>query len=884
MNAKRLARITRAPLLCCIAPLLAAATAYAEVFPLVTVDDPWAEATLYRDEWGVPHIYADTARGLGFAFGWAQAEDHLDDMLMAYRMANGRAAEVLGVALADSDAFALKMGHARLAREAFAAIDPFTRDICTGFSQGINAWMLQYPALVPEWADGVQPWDVLALWHCFLMSMAPFDLPDGYRRSRAFDTGNAWALAPHRTEEGKTILVINPHQYHDGPFRWHEAHLVLGPMDIAGAALMGIPLIIQGHNGFLGWAFTPNAPDSADFFEEQFASDNTKAAKDPRNPMAAAAQAAAAFTQEQWLMLQYFAESLPYYVRTPQGMREQRVPAVITARGPLFERGSQRIFSWRIGGYRDFGGLAQLHEMARARTLGAFQNALLMHQIPCFHVVYADREGNLFYCYNAKAGDRNMPEAAMREHMEKGANYLDWKRPAPASVESMTWATMIPPAALPHLVNPASGFIQACGTPPQGATDDPAFTTPDWPAWFAGDEDSYRARRARQLLRTGKRSFRDSHAMLFDVVAPAALDMVPVLLRMAEQRPDFVQASHPDLLTGLNVLRSWNAVADANAVGMSYYHLWWAMLAARSGFVQPRDSQLYTLMQSNTPMAQEIALYAAADAARWMRNEFQSLSVPWGDIHRIRRGERDEAMSGARTGEPIFLSGNLPHEPGRMRAAYGYGFAMAVQFSDPPEAVSLVPFGASNRPESPHHADQLPLMLEKRLKRTRYTHDAVWRYARRARGRRIALYPLGVEGAVTISAPQVFEARLNTSPDPPAPAPPEMAAFTLYVAPEYVPAAAPVRFLVELHVSETLCAEENLAQLALYAYQRGRGWFALPGQRTDPAQRRFIAETIPADAFAVLGPATLLRKTPPKNTVPRPAQEDAPSAAAPEEL
>ena len=33
----------------------------------------WDQATLYRDAWGVPHVYAETPRALGFAFGHAQA-------------------------------------------------------------------------------------------------------------------------------------------------------------------------------------------------------------------------------------------------------------------------------------------------------------------------------------------------------------------------------------------------------------------------------------------------------------------------------------------------------------------------------------------------------------------------------------------------------------------------------------------------------------------------------------------------------------------------------------------------------------------------------------------------------------------------------------------
>jgi acyl-homoserine lactone acylase PvdQ len=75
--------------------VLSAAPAYAQD-AADEVADLWSEVTLYRDEWGVPHVYADNPRAMAFAFGYAQAEDHLAAMLMAYRLANGRASEVLG--------------------------------------------------------------------------------------------------------------------------------------------------------------------------------------------------------------------------------------------------------------------------------------------------------------------------------------------------------------------------------------------------------------------------------------------------------------------------------------------------------------------------------------------------------------------------------------------------------------------------------------------------------------------------------------------------------------------------------------------------------------------------------------------------------------------
>ena len=78
----------------------------------LTANNPaflWSQATLYRDEWGVPHIYADSLRAMAFAFGYAQSEDHLDPMLIAFRAVKGRSAEVLGEDRLPQDTYALQM-------------------------------------------------------------------------------------------------------------------------------------------------------------------------------------------------------------------------------------------------------------------------------------------------------------------------------------------------------------------------------------------------------------------------------------------------------------------------------------------------------------------------------------------------------------------------------------------------------------------------------------------------------------------------------------------------------------------------------------------------------------------------------------------------------
>ncbi len=300
---------------------------------------PWAHATLYRDEWGTPHVYADDARSLAFAFGCAQAEDHLEAMLAAYRVANGRAAEVFGESFAASDEFALKMAHATLAQKAYESLDPLTRDLCEGFATGVNAWLVDHPDQAPSWADGVKPQDILALLHCYLMSMAPFDLPDEYHRPPAAFSGNAWAVAPSRSDNGETILVINPHTHYGGPFLWYEAHLVCGEMNVSGATLFGLPVILQGHNEVLGWALTPNKPDFADIYIEP-----TPGSK--RLPKSFGDRVLPADAK---LIGMYLASNTrSYYVQTPEGPVERSVPCVDTGHGPIIAVHKGRLCSYLV--------------------------------------------------------------------------------------------------------------------------------------------------------------------------------------------------------------------------------------------------------------------------------------------------------------------------------------------------------------------------------------------------------------------------------------------------------------------------------------------------------------------------------------------------------
>jgi acyl-homoserine lactone acylase PvdQ len=56
------------------------------IVPSAWSADPLARlVTIYRDNFGVPHIIGETEKAAFFGYGYAQAQDHLERMMLQYR-------------------------------------------------------------------------------------------------------------------------------------------------------------------------------------------------------------------------------------------------------------------------------------------------------------------------------------------------------------------------------------------------------------------------------------------------------------------------------------------------------------------------------------------------------------------------------------------------------------------------------------------------------------------------------------------------------------------------------------------------------------------------------------------------------------------------------
>src|SRR5262245_20365301 len=82
-----------------IAILLAACIAlqlFTKQATMADADSANGKVTIYRDEYGIPHIYAPTHEAGLYASGWAQAEDRLEEILKNYLRGTGEMAAAFG--------------------------------------------------------------------------------------------------------------------------------------------------------------------------------------------------------------------------------------------------------------------------------------------------------------------------------------------------------------------------------------------------------------------------------------------------------------------------------------------------------------------------------------------------------------------------------------------------------------------------------------------------------------------------------------------------------------------------------------------------------------------------------------------------------------------
>jgi len=544
---------------------------------------------IFRDSWGIPHIYADNYPDLYFTQGFVHAQERLFQMEMSRLTAHGRLSEIFGELALETDRVARLFGFSRLAEQDFQNLNENLQKELRSYCQGINAYLkhlafkkpLEFSLLKLKpnlWSEldslaigRVMMWQLSHSWYATLVrswlieevgekaaaeweidppECNPLTLPKGIEFHRIGADGtfqgekgpflsrgkgsNAWVLSGKRTVTGKPLLANDVHLSVKLPSIWFENHLVCQNQmeQVTGASLPGLPLVIMGHNDRIGWGITVAYTECEDLFLEKI-----KWQEKPQYEF-----------QGKWKDLPSITEIIHIKGRENQPHIEE---IYFTHHGPLLldslkspkENSSKQAVSVQSKTLEPSSLFRGLYHLNRAKNWDNFVESLRCINAPHLNFLYGDTEGNIGFWVSGKVPIR-----------KKGRGQV----PVEGWSGKYEWTNSIPFEDMPHALNPSQGFLLNANQ---------RMVSKDYP-YYLGNSwmNGYRAKRIEDVINEIKKfTIKDCCHLQMDCTCLPGLELVDCLKDFSSK------SSRVNSL--VDVLKTWDGKLKPDTLGGLIYEV-----------------------------------------------------------------------------------------------------------------------------------------------------------------------------------------------------------------------------------------------------------------------------------------------------------------------
>ncbi len=655
------------------------------------------EVEIIRDNWGVPHIYADSQADAGFGLGYAQAEDGVQPILQYVMQARGQAARLSASRQAiEQDVLVRAFRVPEISETIYQATPAEVRAVLDAYAAGINRYLEKHPEAKPAWFDRMTGLDEMRLLKWFQFNqewaIARQDLSGISQQSRDTDqasppagASNMWVVGPKKSSHGEVMLLSDPHLPWDGVTRWHEYQLTIGNRWIYGAGFFGFANVGIGFTPDVAWGATNNAADTADIYREKLNPDNAGQYR----------------YDGQWRNI----ETRSFEIEVKGRGKVQR-KVRFTHHGPIVreDRARHVAYAARLAGLETVNLALLSSEYFEANDVHDIYRSNRRGDHFKWNRIAIDRHGNIAYFYFAATHQRD--------------DRFDWRRPVDGSTKDTEWGPPIPWDKLPAMFNPPAGYIVNCNNNPYTDTPDSPIKPADFPRHLADQSltlrPESRAYRATELIAAvPKLNFQDMERISMDVKAVAAEPYIRLILAA------YRKAGSPegDVKRAVEILRDWDRMATIDNKATPILTTF-VEVAGNIGRVR-RESPGRIL--ENLKKALGI-----------MRQRWGAIEVRQGDVHVSKRGRQILPLAGAgneRAANPfvtLFMTGADHREGKQWVATRGSSWMMLVKYDQGKvEAETLLPWGVSRNPDSPHSADQARLFSKRQYKKALLSRQEV---------------------------------------------------------------------------------------------------------------------------------------------------------------
>ncbi len=475
---------------------------------------------IYRDEYGIPHIYAKNEYDAFFGQGFATAQDRLWHMEYDRKRAYGKLSEIIGTDGLDNDKFMGALNILDNVQSDFKLLDDNSINMYQAYSDGVNEYLNQNDVLPIEFAlinktmEKWEPWDCLAVFKARHIMMGVFEgkiwrnslmqkfelsklrnLFSGYEEGSLvivppedlykgkdvdpqehfenalghidyiseIDIGsNSWVVGGELSSTGKPLMAGDPHRGLDTPSVYYQNHIRSENFDVIGLSFPGCPGFPHfGHNEKVSWCVTHAGSDYQDLFIEKIRTNSG---------------------------------SLEYYNNKIWEKAEKKSHHIDVLNGDSITVNSYKTDNGYIIGFNNDKsyaisfryssteipntGFDVIRNMILSKTSKEIEDSMDGWVDPCNNFLFADTSGDYGYLNRGKIPLRNLLNA--------------WV-PVPGWDKDYKWEGFVPFERLPRIFNPENGFI---------VTANNKIVNVDYPFYLSLDSaPEYRAKRITERLK-----------------------------------------------------------------------------------------------------------------------------------------------------------------------------------------------------------------------------------------------------------------------------------------------------------------------------------------------------------------------------------------------
>ena len=687
--------------------------------------------TIYRDSFGVPHIYGKKDADAVFGLLFAQCEDDFSRVEMNYIEKLGRMAEVKGSKELAYDLYIRLIIDQEAAKKDYLRAPAWLKQLLQAYADGINYYLYKHPETKPALLSHFEPWYPLLWTDGSIGAISTGDvsdvetglfygitqpsqsfLPKKYQDPEEKLTGsNGFAVGPSLSKSGHAMLYINPHvTFYFRP----EVHVASDEgLHVYGAVTWGQFFVYQGFNPFGGWMHTSSEVDVADAYAETTRERQGKIYY---------------LFERKWLPM----DEKQIELRAKGEAKAFSVKAYFTHRGPVLAKRNGQWISVRSYN-RSMTSLIQSWARTKTTSFADFKRVMEMRGNTSNNTVYAGQGGNIAYWHG--------------NFVPKREANKDWGQVQDGRYAKNDWQGLHTLQEIVHVYNPTSGWIQNCNSTPFTVSGASSPRRQDFPIYMAPDGENFRDRNAVRLFnQVGKLDIDGLIGLGYDRKLMAFETLIPAMVKKIEGLGNLTEEEKKQMKVPLDTLRRWDFHAHVNSIAQTLAVRWGQKImlkvpkAIQSG---GETDVVINLTQFAEHGDAQVQASAFLDVLRELSEQWGTWQVKWGEMNRFQRISNQDPVV-FKDDEPSlavpFTSsawGQLPSYTSKPMSGTkkwygvnGNSFICAVEFGPKIKAKSLLAGGESGELGNPHFFDQAHMYTEGKFKQVLFDQSEVVKQAK----------------------------------------------------------------------------------------------------------------------------------------------------------